>query len=94
MSVTIDDCRQLKDEIEYLIQKGKCGRFTKGEYCGGQKREYDGRNNDQNRNSQLRGLVNMISGSLIATKTTKNSRDPYDRKVINIVREAPKQCQD
>ncbi|XP_074355939.1 uncharacterized protein LOC141695601 [Apium graveolens] len=54
------DNRQLKDEIEYLIRRGKFGRFTKGEVAGGQKRDNnrrddDQRGNDRDRNSQPRG---------------------------------------
>ncbi|XP_074377851.1 uncharacterized protein LOC141719378 [Apium graveolens] len=41
------DCRQLKDEIEYLIRRGKFGHFTKGEEAGGQKRDNDRRYGDQ-----------------------------------------------
>ncbi|XP_074377074.1 uncharacterized protein LOC141718596 [Apium graveolens] len=32
-----DDCRQLKNEINYLIRRGKFGHFTKGEEAEGQK---------------------------------------------------------
>ncbi|XP_074342446.1 uncharacterized protein LOC141680007 [Apium graveolens] len=51
-----DDCRQLKNEIEYLIRRGKFGRFSKGEEAGGQKRDNDRRDDDR------RGEVMSIVG--------------------------------
>ncbi|XP_074346372.1 uncharacterized protein LOC141685150 [Apium graveolens] len=41
-----NDCRQIRDEIEYLIRRGKFGRFTKGEEAGGQKKDNDRRDDD------------------------------------------------
>ncbi|XP_074374251.1 uncharacterized protein LOC141714642 [Apium graveolens] len=57
----IDDCRQLKDEIVYLIRRGNFGHFTKGEKARGQKEDNDRRDdnrrgNDKDHNPQpLRG---------------------------------------
>ncbi|XP_074336714.1 uncharacterized protein LOC141673885 [Apium graveolens] len=91
-----DDCRKLRDEIEYLIRRGKFGRFTKGEEAGGQKRDNDGRDddrrgNDRDRNPQPRGpVINMISGGPIAADTTRNSRKAYAREVMSIVGESSK----
>ncbi|XP_074377473.1 uncharacterized protein LOC141718995 [Apium graveolens] len=88
-----DDCRQLKDEIEYLIQRGKFGCFTKGEEAGGQKRDNDKkdddrRGNDRDHNPQPRGpVINMISGGLKTAGTIRNSRKAYTREVMNIVGE-------
>ena len=81
-----DDCRQLKDEIEYLIRRGKFGRFTNGEEAGGQKRDNDRRDDDQrgtdrDRNPQPRGpVINMISGGPTAARTIRKSRKVYARK--------------
>ncbi|XP_074328083.1 uncharacterized protein LOC141665997 [Apium graveolens] len=89
------DCRKLKDEIEYLIRRGKFGRFTKGEEAGGQKRDNDRRDddrrgNDRDRNPQPRGpVINMISGPT-TTGTTRNSRKAYAREVMSIVGEPSK----
>ncbi|XP_074351631.1 uncharacterized protein LOC141690756 [Apium graveolens] len=91
-----DDYRQLKDEIEYLIRRGKFERFTKGEEAGGQKRDNDRRDddrrgNDRDRNPQPRGpVINMISGGPTAAGTTRNSRKAYAREVMSIVGEPSK----
>ena len=56
-----DDCRQLKDEIAFLIRKGKLNKFTKGDDKGydNQRRDYD----DKDRKTQPRGqVINMIFG--------------------------------
>ncbi|XP_074327652.1 uncharacterized protein LOC141665566 [Apium graveolens] len=83
--------RQFKDEIEYLIRRGKFGRFTKGEEAGGQKRDNDRRGNDRDRNPQPRRLViNMISGGPTAAGITRNSRKAYAREVMSIVGEPSK----
>ncbi|XP_074347216.1 uncharacterized protein LOC141686053 [Apium graveolens] len=91
-----DNCRQLKDEIEYLIRRGKFGRFTKGEEAEGQKRDNDRRGddrsgNDRDRNPHPRGLViNMISEGPTAAGTTRNSRKAYAREVMSFVGEPSK----
>ncbi|XP_074342319.1 uncharacterized protein LOC141679835 [Apium graveolens] len=88
-----DDCRKLKDEIEYLIRRGKFRHFTKGEEAGGQKRDNDRRDddqrgNDRDRNLQPRGpIINMISGGSTAAGTTRNCRKAYAREVMSIVGE-------
>lgn len=46
-----DDCRQLKDEIEFLIRRGKLSKFTKDGTQGSQRgnyerKEYDRQDND------------------------------------------------
>ncbi|XP_074323367.1 uncharacterized protein LOC141660292 [Apium graveolens] len=92
----IDDCWQLKNEIEYLIRWGKSRRFTKGEEAGGQNRDNDRRDddrrgNDRDRNPQPRGpVINMISGGPTAGGTTRNSRKAYAREVMSIVGEPSK----
>ncbi|XP_074346876.1 uncharacterized protein LOC141685686 [Apium graveolens] len=91
-----DDCRQLKDEIEYLIRRGKFGRFTNGEEAGGQKRDNDRRDddrrgNDRYRNPQARGsVINMISAGPTIAGTTRNSRKAYAREMMSIVEEPSK----
>ncbi|XP_074377525.1 uncharacterized protein LOC141719039 [Apium graveolens] len=45
-----DDCRKLNDEIDYLIRRGKFGRFTKGEEAGRSKRDNDRRDDDRRGN--------------------------------------------
>ncbi|XP_074351307.1 uncharacterized protein LOC141690399 [Apium graveolens] len=88
--------KQLKDEIEYLIRRGKFGRFTKGEKVGGQKRDNDRRDddrrgNDIDRNLQPRGpVINIISGGPTAAGTTRNSRKAYAREVMSIAGEPSK----
>ncbi|XP_074337460.1 uncharacterized protein LOC141674649 [Apium graveolens] len=87
-----DDCRKLKDEIEYLIRRGKFGCFTEGEEVGGQMRDNDRRDDDRRGNNpQPLGIViNMISGGPIAAGTTRNSQKAYVREVINKVGESSK----
>ncbi|XP_074378709.1 uncharacterized protein LOC141720259 [Apium graveolens] len=88
--------KQLKDENEYLIRRGKFGHFTKGEEAEGQKRDNDRRDddrrgNDRDRNPQPRGpVINMISRGLTAAGTTRNSRKAYAREVMSIVGEPSK----
>ncbi|XP_074327773.1 uncharacterized protein LOC141665688 [Apium graveolens] len=83
--------KQLKDEIEYLIRRGKFGHFTKGKEVGGQKRDNDRIHgdrigNDRDRNPQPRGpVINMISGGPTTAGTTRNSRKAYAREVMGIV---------
>ncbi|XP_074348960.1 uncharacterized protein LOC141687788 [Apium graveolens] len=92
----IDDYRQLKDKIEYLIRRGKFGRFTKGEEARGQKRDNDlrddnRRGNDRDRNPHPRGpVINMISGGPTIAGTTRNSRKAYAREVMSMVGEPSK----
>ncbi|XP_074346864.1 uncharacterized protein LOC141685671 [Apium graveolens] len=92
-----DNCRKLKDEIEYLIWRGKFGLFIKGEEAGRQKRDNDRRDddrrgNDRDRNPQPRGpVINMISRGPTTTSTTRNSRKAYEREVMSIVGE-PSKC--
>ena len=86
-----DDCRQLKDEIEYLIRKGKLNKYTKGDdkVYDNQRRDYD----DGDRKTQPRGpVINMIFGGPTAAGTSKNSRKAYAREVMHIVGEAPKRA--
>jgi hypothetical protein len=88
-----NDCKQLKDEIEFLIRRGKLSHFTKGEDRGNQRREYDRSDDDRDRNPQPRGpVINMISGGPTAAGTTKSSRKAYAREVMNIDGEAPKRA--
>jgi hypothetical protein len=88
-----DDCRQLKDEIEFLIRRGKLSHFTKSEDHGRQRREYDRSDDDRDRNPQPRGpVINMISGGPTAARTTENSRKAYAKEVMHIVGEAPKRA--
>ena len=69
-----DDCRQFKDEIEFLIHQGKLSKFTKGDNRGDQRRKYDRRDSDRDRNPQHRGpVINMISGGPIVAGRTRNS---------------------
>ncbi|XP_074324063.1 uncharacterized protein LOC141660985 [Apium graveolens] len=91
-----DDYRQLKDEIEYMIRRGKCGCFTKGEEVEGQKRDNDRRDddqrgNDRDHNPQPRGPgINMISGGPTTAGTARNSRKAYAREVMSIFGEPSK----
>ncbi|KAK1391928.1 hypothetical protein POM88_010984 [Heracleum sosnowskyi] len=70
-----DDCRQLKDEIEFLIRRGKLSKFTKDGSQGSQRgnyerKDYDRRDNDQDRNPKPRGpVINMIFGGPTAAGT-------------------------
>lgn len=52
-----DDCQQLKDEIKFLIRKGKLIEFTKDGEKNNERRDYE----DKIRNPQPRGpVINMI----------------------------------
>ncbi|KAK1403967.1 hypothetical protein POM88_003572 [Heracleum sosnowskyi] len=93
-----DDCRQLKDEIEFLIRRGKLNKFTKDGNQGSQRgnykrKDYDRRDNDQYRNPKPRGpVINMIFGGPTDAGSSRNSRKAYARKVMTVVGEAPKRA--
>ena len=88
-----DDCRQLKDEVEFLIRRGKLSKFTKD---GEGRKDYDNRRrdyDDKDRKSQPRGpVINVISGGPTAAGITSNSRKTYAREVMNIMGEVPKKA--
>ena len=80
-----DDCSQLKDEIEFLIGKGKLARYTKEGNGGNSNCERQDRD-DQDRRPQPRGpVVNMISGGTTTARMSKNSRKEYTREVLQVV---------
>jgi hypothetical protein len=93
-----DDCRQLKDEIEFLIRRGKLDKFTKDGNRGNQqgnyeRKDYDRRDNDQDRTPKPRGpVINMIFGGPTAAGSSRNSRKAYAREVMTVVGEAPKRA--
>ncbi|KAK1353835.1 hypothetical protein POM88_052200 [Heracleum sosnowskyi] len=93
-----DDFRQLKDEIEFLIRRGKLNKFTKDGNQGSQRRnyerkDYDRRDNDQDRNPKPRGpVINMIFGGPTTDGSSRNSRKAFAREVMTVVGEAPKRA--
>ncbi|XP_063935188.1 uncharacterized protein LOC135147005 [Daucus carota subsp. sativus] len=87
-----DDCRQLKDEIEYLIRKGKLSRYTKEGDKNARGNDDRGRDNDDRRNQPRGPVVNVISGGPTAAGTSSNSRKAYAREVMSIVGEPPKRA--
>ena len=69
-----NDCRQLKDEIEFLFRKGKLSKYTRDGEKNHRDNDNRGRDNDDRR-TQPRGLViNVISGGPTAAGTSSNSR--------------------
>lgn len=50
-----DDCRKLKDEIEFLIQRKKLSTFTKDADRSNTRQNYDRRDDGRDRNPQPRG---------------------------------------
>lgn len=91
MGYDTDDFRQLKDEIEFLIERGKLSPFTKDGDQNNSRRDYDKREDDRDRNPRPKGsVINMVSGGPIAARTTRNSRKAYTREVMHIVGEALK----
>ncbi|XP_074363216.1 uncharacterized protein LOC141703662 [Apium graveolens] len=88
-----NDCRQLMDEIEYLIRRVKCERFVKCDDEGGPKRDDDQGDNNKSRNPHPRGpVINMISEGPTATGITKNSCKAYVRDVMSIVGDGSKRA--
>ena len=78
-----DDCRQLKDEIKFLIRKGKLNKFTKGDDKGynNQRRDYD----DKDRKIQPRGpVINMIFGGPTAAEPQKILERPMHGKLCTL----------
>ncbi|XP_063949966.1 uncharacterized protein LOC135152791 [Daucus carota subsp. sativus] len=89
-----DDCRQLKDEIEFLIRKGKLSRYTWDTDKNPRDNDNRGRDNDdRNKRNQPRGpVINVISGGPTAAGLSSNSRKAYAREVMYIVGEPPKRA--
>ncbi|XP_063948099.1 uncharacterized protein LOC135152193 [Daucus carota subsp. sativus] len=89
-----DDCRQLKDEIEFLIQKGKLSKYTRDTDKNPRDNDNRGRDNDdRNKRNQPRGpVINVISGGPTAAGLSSNSRKAYAREVMYIVGEPPKRA--
>ena len=90
-----DDCRQLKDEIEFLIRKGKLGKFTKDSEGTRENRGNDRRKefDDRDRRPMPKGpVINMIFGGPTAAGTSRNSQKAYAREVMHIVGETPKRA--
>ncbi|KAL8134681.1 hypothetical protein AgCh_009636 [Apium graveolens] len=83
-----DECRKLKDEIEFLIQKGRLNKYT-GE---GGDRNNNGRKNFEDRSRPRGPVINTIFGGPTAAGLSKNSRKAYTREVMHIVGEAPKRA--
>ncbi|KAL8115462.1 hypothetical protein AgCh_022089 [Apium graveolens] len=99
-----DECRQLKDEIEFFIRKGRLNKYTGdgGEKNNNGRKNFEDRRRDQDdqgRNPQPRGprrprgpVINTIFGGPTAAGLSKNSRKAYTREVMHIVGEAPKRA--
>ncbi|XP_063942660.1 uncharacterized protein LOC135150327 [Daucus carota subsp. sativus] len=89
-----DDCRQLKDEIEFLIRKGKLSKYTRDTDKNPRDNDNRGRDNDdRNKRNQPRGpVINVISGGPTAAGLSSNSRKAYAREVMYIVGEPPKRA--
>ncbi|XP_063938092.1 uncharacterized protein LOC135147953 [Daucus carota subsp. sativus] len=85
-----DDCRQLKDEIEFLIRRGKLSKFTKDGDKNYRDNDSRGRDNDDKRTQPRGPVINVISGGPTAAGTSSNWRKAYAREVMSIVREPPK----
>ena len=65
-----DDCRKLKDEIEFLIRRGRLSKFTKDGEQNNPRWDYERKDDDRDRNPQPRGhVINMIS------RRSNSSRD-------------------
>ncbi|XP_063938095.1 uncharacterized protein LOC135147955 [Daucus carota subsp. sativus] len=84
----------LKDEIEFLIRKGKLARYTRD--ADRNPRDNDSRdrdNDDHDRRTEPRGpVINMISGGPTAAGLSSNSRKAYAREVMCIIGEPPKRA--
>ncbi|XP_063950795.1 uncharacterized protein LOC135153038 [Daucus carota subsp. sativus] len=84
----------LKDEIEFLIRKGKFSRYTRD--TDRNPRDNDNRekdNDDRDKRNQFRGLViNVISGGPTAAGLSSNSRKAYAREVMCIFGEPLKRA--
>ena len=88
----IDDCRQLKDEIEFLIRKGKLSKYTKDGDRNPRDNDNSGRDNDDRRTQPRGPVINVISRGPTAAGTSSNSRKAYAREVTSIVGEPLKRA--
>ncbi|XP_017250759.1 uncharacterized protein LOC108221388 [Daucus carota subsp. sativus] len=87
-----DDCRQLKDEIEFLIRRGKLSKFTKDGDKNHRDNDSRGRDNEDKRTQPRGPVINMVFGGPTAAGTSNNSRKAYAREVMSIVGEPPKRA--
>lgn len=81
-----DDCPQLKNEIEFVVHKGRLNMFTKD---GGRNKMRD--QDDRGKNRQSRGpVLNIIIEGPTTAGSSRNSRKAYAREDTHIIREALK----
>ncbi|XP_063942760.1 uncharacterized protein LOC135150403 [Daucus carota subsp. sativus] len=85
---------QLKNEIEFLIRKGKLSRYTRDTNRNPRDNDsHDRDNDDHDRRTEPRGpVINMISGGPTAAGLSSNSRKAYAREMMCIVGEPPKRA--
>ncbi|XP_063939813.1 uncharacterized protein LOC135148496 [Daucus carota subsp. sativus] len=90
----IEKDESLKDEIEFLIRKGKLSKYTRDTDKNPRDNDNRGRDNDdRNKRNQPRGpVINVISGGPTAAGLSSNSRKAYAREVMYIVGEPPKRA--
>ena len=74
-----DDCRQLKDEIEFLIRRGKLSKFTKDGDKNHRDNDNRGRDNDDKRTQPRGPVINVISGGPTAAGTCLLYTSPSPR---------------
>ena len=84
----------MKDEIEFLIRKGKLSRYTKDEHRNPRDNDSHDRDNDDRdrRTEPRRPMINVISAGPTAAGTSSNSRKSYAREVMCIIGESPKRA--
>ena len=84
----------MKDEIEFLIRKGKLSKYTRdGDRSLQDNENRSPDNDDRDRRTQSRGpVINIFSGRPTAASTSSNSWKAYAREVMSIVGEPPKKA--
>ncbi|XP_030936073.1 uncharacterized protein LOC115961195 [Quercus lobata] len=87
-----EDCRDLKEQIEELIRKGKLQKYVKkGEYSkfkDDNKAQHESFSRDDDRPSQpphkVIGEINMITGGSFSGGSFKSLKKAYQRQVNNV----------
>nr|XP_017233146.1 PREDICTED: uncharacterized protein LOC108207198 [Daucus carota subsp. sativus] len=88
----IEKDESLKDEIGFLIRRGRLSKFTKDGDKNHRDNDSRGRDNDDKRTQPRGPVINVISGGPTAAGTSSNSRKAYAREVMSIVGEPPKRA--
>ncbi|GAV84250.1 hypothetical protein CFOL_v3_27694 [Cephalotus follicularis] len=83
----IEECRQLKNQIEDLIRKGHLRKYVDRDAPQGrreQRREEAPRQQEEQQQQQPRGVIHTISGGVASGSDHSNTRKAYGRQSLAV----------